>query len=54
MITSLGDIISQLYEYFLVLYRGDEELACLATAEVVNRILKDQKEQMPSEPKPHN
>ena len=38
MTTSLGELISTLYEHFLAQY-GDEELASVATAAVVNDLL---------------
>lgn len=36
--TSLGDLIAAFYEEFFALY-GDEELASLATATVINEML---------------
>ena len=36
--SSLGDVISNLYEHFMVVY-GDEELASVATAAAVNDLL---------------
>lgn len=36
--TTLGDLISTLYEEFLLLY-GDEEIASVATASVINDLL---------------
>ncbi len=36
--TSLGDLISSVYDEFLALY-GDEELAAVATAQVINELL---------------
>lgn len=36
--TTLGDLISTVYEEFLALYR-DEELASVATAAVINDLL---------------
>lgn len=38
--TTLGDLISVLYEEFLARY-GDEELASVATAAVINDLLAD-------------
>lgn len=36
--SSLGDVISKLYEHFMVVY-GDEELASVATAAAINDLL---------------
>ena len=36
--TNLGELISTIYEEFLALY-GDEELASVATAAVINDLL---------------
>ncbi len=36
--TNLGELISNFYEHFLKMY-GDEELASVATAAVINDIL---------------
>jgi hypothetical protein len=38
--TNLGDLISKFYEHFLAAY-GDEELASVATAAVINDILSE-------------
>jgi hypothetical protein len=38
MTTTLGDLISTLYEHFLAEY-GDPELASVATAAVINDLL---------------
>lgn len=43
MNTTLGDIISTLYAQFLAQY-GDEELASVATAAVVNDLLSKPKQ----------
>lgn len=36
--TNLGELISNFYEHFLAMY-GDEELAAVATAAVINDLL---------------
>lgn len=36
--TNLGELISNFYEHFLAMY-GDEELASVATAAVINDLL---------------
>ncbi len=36
--TNLGELISNFYEHFLMMY-GDEELASVATAAAINDIL---------------
>ncbi len=36
--TDLGELISSFYEHFLAMY-GDEELAAVATAAVINDLL---------------
>lgn len=36
--TNLGDLISKFYEHFLAAY-GDEELASVATAAVINDLI---------------
>ncbi len=36
--TNLGDLISEFYEHFLAAY-GDEELASVATAAVINDLI---------------
>lgn len=46
--TSLAEIISALYEEFMTLY-GDEELASVATAAVVNDLLSRQKSSIPED-----
>ena len=38
IVTNLGELISSFYEEFLSLY-GDEELASVATAAVINDLL---------------
>ena len=37
--TNLGDLISMFYEDFLMRFNGDEELASIATAAVINDII---------------
>jgi hypothetical protein len=39
--TSLGELISALYDEFLAVY-GDEEIASLATAATINELLADE------------
>jgi len=40
-LTSLGELISVFYEEFLAIY-GDEELASLAAASVINDLISNQ------------
>lgn len=41
--TTLGDLITTIYEEFLILY-GDEDQASVATAAAVNEILSQQED----------
>lgn len=43
---SLGELISEFYAYFLAIY-GDEELASIATAAVINDLMGAERAQDP-------